>query len=504
LEQSTTPPTLVQMRAELEAALASANLQRAPALSSFLRYICEEHFQGRADQIKEYTIAVEALGRPADFQPAENPIVRVQAARLRECLKSFYSDEGRDHALRISLPKGQYAPKFRLTATPQPATPQAVEPVEAAVLLPTAPVASRRRWILLGGIGALAFMLAVVFFVARRHTPLQAPAAVAVETPASTEETVRILAGSSVPKYIDQLGRTWSGDRYYRGGHSEDAVYEPLVNVEDANVWKHIRGGESFEYEIPLRPGAHELHLYFTEPVYGIDAMAGGGETSRIFDVFVNGQLVLDHFDILGDAGGPRIADEKIFSDIEPGADGLLRLRFVSHTSDAIVSAIEVLPATPHRMNPLRITARSVPYSSPSGVLWTPDRYFSGGRIHPLGRTPTDTDDPGLYAAERFGNFTYTFPVPQGSYTAVLHFSESYHGPSNAGGGGAGSRIFNVYFNGTTLLKDFDIYKEAGGPNRALLRQFHGLRPNAQGKLVFTFQPIRNYPSVNAIEILPE
>jgi hypothetical protein len=49
LEPSSTSPTLAQMRAELDVVLASANLRRAPALSSFLRYICEEHFQGRAD-----------------------------------------------------------------------------------------------------------------------------------------------------------------------------------------------------------------------------------------------------------------------------------------------------------------------------------------------------------------------------------------------------------------------------------------------------------------------
>jgi len=504
LEPSTTSPTLAQMRAELEAVLASASLQRAPALSSFLRYICEEHFQGRADQIKEYTIAVEALGRPSDFQPTDNPIVRVQAARLRDCLKSFYEAEGRDHALRIRLPKGQYAPRFQLVATAPATVHEVVESADFSIPQPAVAVATRRRWPLVAGITTVVLLVSAAFVLQRRPALVGAPAPVAATAPSTSEDAVRILAGSSVPKYIDQLGRTWSGDRYFHGGHIEDAVYEPLVNVEDGNVWKHIRGGESFEYDIPLQPGAHELHLYFTEPVYGIDAMAGGGETSRIFDVLINNQPVLDHFDILGDAGGPRIADEKVFSDVEPGADGLLRVRFASHTSDAIVSAIEVLPASPHRMNPLRITARNVPYSSPSGVLWTPDRYFSGGRTHPISKLPSDSDDPGLYASERFGNFTYTFPVPKGSYTAVLHFSESYHGPSNAGNGGEGSRVFDLYFNGTTLLKDFDIYKAAGGANRAYLRKFHGLKPNAQGKLVFTFQPIRNYPCINAIEILPE
>jgi hypothetical protein len=427
---------------------------------------------------------------------------------LRDCLKAFYKDAGQDRALRIRLPKGQCAPIFQLADAPQqtvipPSESQEVEQAEPTVLIPTV---SRRRAHLLGalGVAATAVLFAATYVIAQRHSPVQATAAVAVAAPTSAEDTVRILAGTSEPKYIDQLGRAWSGDRYYRGGHTEDVVAESLGRVEDRNLWTHFRGGESFECNIPLRPGAHELHLYFVEPIYGIDAVAGGGETSRIFDVLVNGQAVLDHFDILGDAGGPGIADEKVFSDIEPGADGLLHLRFVSHNSDAIVSAIEVLPASPHRMNPLRITARSVPYSSSSGVLWAPDRYYSGGRPHTLAKAPSGSDDPGLYTAERFGNFTYTFPVPKGSYTAVLHFSEPYHGPCNAGGGGTGSRVFDVYFNGTTLLKDLDIYKEAGGANRALLRQFRGLRPDAQGKLVFTFHPIRNYPCVNAIEILPE
>ena len=134
---------------------------------------------------------------------------------------------------------------------------------------------------------------------------------------------------------------------------------------------------------------------------------------------------------------------------------------------------------------------------------WGPDRYYSGGRYHPVPRNVIGTEDPELYNTERFGNFNYTIPVAQGSYTAILHFSEAYFGPSNYGKGGSGGRVFDVYLNGVVLLKNFDIFKEAGGENRALKKEFRGLRPNALGKLVFTFQPIRNYPCVNAIEIIP-
>jgi hypothetical protein len=182
----------------------------------------------------------------------------------------------------------------------------------------------------------------------------------------------------------------------------------------------------------------------------------------------------------------------------------MLHLHFAARSSEAIVNAIEIFPSSPHRMRPIRVTTRNVPYASPNGTLWQPERYYNSGRIHPLLQPVTGTDDPGIYSSERFGNFSYTFPVAPGTYTAILHFSETYHGPSNPGGGGTGSRVFDVYFNGVALLKELDIFKETGGANRALRREFHGLKPNALGKLVFTFQPIRNYPCVNAIEIIPE
>ena len=71
-------------------------------------------------------------------------------------------------------------------------------------------------------------------------------------------------------------------------------------------------------------------------------------------------------------------------------------------------------------------------------------------------------------------------------------------------GTGVGNRLFNVYCNGTTLLRSFDIFKEAGGENRAVDKTFHGLQPNAQGKLILTLEPVKDYASVNAIEVIEE
>jgi hypothetical protein len=54
------------------------------------------------------------------------------------------------------------------------------------------------------------------------------------------------------------------------------------------------------------------------------------------------------------------------------------------------------------------------------------------------------------------------------------------------------------------LLKNFDIYKEAGGENRAIGKTFRGIDPNPQDKLVLSFVPVKNYACVNAIEIMPD
>lgn len=99
-------------QAELEAVLSSGILARAPSLAQFLSYVCHKYFAGEADQIKEYNIAVDGLGRRPDFDQKDDAIVRVEASRLRKRLQQYYENEGADHKIRITIPSGQYAPVF--------------------------------------------------------------------------------------------------------------------------------------------------------------------------------------------------------------------------------------------------------------------------------------------------------------------------------------------------------------------------------------------------------
>src|ERR1017187_10077987 len=84
---------LAQEKHELDAVLASGIFNRAPNLANVLTYVCEKYFEGSAEQIKEYNIAVEALGRPSQFDQKRDSIVRVEAHRLRKRLREYRSEE---------------------------------------------------------------------------------------------------------------------------------------------------------------------------------------------------------------------------------------------------------------------------------------------------------------------------------------------------------------------------------------------------------------------------
>jgi len=81
--------------------------------------------------------------------------------------------------------------------------------------------------------------------------------------------------------------------------------------------------------------------------------------------------------------------------------------------------------------------------------------------------------------------------------------AEEYWGPGNPGGGGVGTRVFSVFCNGTALLRSLDLFKESGA-NYGVVRAFHHLTPNGQGKLMLSFEPEHDYASIYGLEVLDE
>ena len=100
-----------QVQAHLDEVLQSDIFTKNEKLAAFLRFIVEERLAGREHFVKQYTIAVRALGYEKDFDPQANPVVRIYASRLRRTLDTYYAGIG-ETALRILLPKGSYIPIF--------------------------------------------------------------------------------------------------------------------------------------------------------------------------------------------------------------------------------------------------------------------------------------------------------------------------------------------------------------------------------------------------------
>jgi len=111
-EKVTAPISVDEKKAALDAVLNGAVLARSAQLRGFLRYVCEMEIAGRAEEINEYLIGVEALGRPRNYSATEDSTVRSRAYELRHKLERFYQTEQPDAPLRIEIPKGSYVPLF--------------------------------------------------------------------------------------------------------------------------------------------------------------------------------------------------------------------------------------------------------------------------------------------------------------------------------------------------------------------------------------------------------
>ncbi len=519
-------------RTELEAVLRSEPFRRAPTLANLLEYLCEKLLAGEANQIKEYSIGVEVFRRGAAFDQNSDSIVRVEANRLRKRLAAYYAGEGAAHRLRITIPLGQYVPEFRAAAAQQepeqqaaadfPAAGQAASrSAQAQPAEPRFHLSGRQIWWLAGILALLLLGPSYAMLILRqmRQAP---PTAVAGQLPAPSPEPaapfesqfgppvgqeVRILAGST-RSFVDHADKLWSADKWFEGGAAVKNSVEQIERTQNPAFYRTSRQGQ-FSYAIPLKKGVYELHLDFAETVFGPESTGSGGEGSRIMTVRANGRTLLSRFDIVADAGASRTADVKVFPDITPAADGRLHLEFTGEDgTEALLSAIEILPGFRAHIRPVRILARQTPYYSNDSHWWGPDDYFEGGQLAAYTAPVRGTDDPELYETERWGNFSYAIPVAPGRYSLTLLFAVR-HGdwdqPSSPSLDDQApvAHVFDIFCNGVALLRNFNLPAEAHGTD-VVTRRFTGLEPNAQGKLLLDFVPVEGYATVTGIEVIPE
>ncbi len=247
------------VREHLARVLASPLFERSPRQSSFLRFVVEKVLAGEASEIKEYEIAVNVYGRRADHSTRVDPIVRVEAARLRSKLLEYYAAEGRNEPLRIELPKGAYVPEFVGAEIP-------------ALAPPALP--SRRIWWLTGiaGVAAAAWLI-VIFARSTAGSPMipphsKIPSSIAVlPMQAADPQLGRLMTDAIIVDMRQRNGPHWHIRSTVLAGNPEqqaDAVFSGTVTLNEG-VLRVTGSLEHLPSKIVLWNGAAERKLEGSE-----------------------------------------------------------------------------------------------------------------------------------------------------------------------------------------------------------------------------------------------
>lgn len=109
-----------QIRRQLDHILASDAFDASARNRMFLRYVVDETLAGRPEYIKGYTVAQQVFQRDASFDPQLDPVVRIEASRLRRSLERYYLTAGKHDRIRVDLPKGGYVPRFSVSEDGDP------------------------------------------------------------------------------------------------------------------------------------------------------------------------------------------------------------------------------------------------------------------------------------------------------------------------------------------------------------------------------------------------
>jgi hypothetical protein len=270
---------------------------------------------------------------------------------------------------------------------------------------------------------------------------------------------------------------------------------------------------DSFSCSVPN--GKYVVKLHFAETFDGIS-----GEGQRVFTFKVQDKEFKD-FDVFKKAGGAN----KAYIETVPVqvTDGKLKITFTPNVENPEINGIEISPesaaapaetkaaapaetkaAAPAESKAaekgvIRIRFGSTePFKDSAGNTWEGERGIEGGST--IDRDPdlaiANTKDPGLYRSEHYSMDSFSCDVPNGKYVVKLYFAETFDGIS-----GEGQRVFSFNVQGKDF-KDFDVFKKAGGANKAYVETVPVEVTN--GKLKITFTPNVENPEINGIEIAPE
>ena len=333
---------------------------------------------------------------------------------------------------------------------------------------------------------AAALLLVVLGSAVGRAAPASA------STPATGVGGAQIASGNS-----DSSDSPFSTDSDYVGGvasptYTATSVGQPANDSAPQWVYHNNRYG-NFKYIVPgLTPGApYDVRLHFAETYW---SQVG----QREFNVLVNGNQVLTHFDIVAAAGKPLTGVFKDFVTTAAG-DGTVTVQFVAVVDNALVNGVEVTPM-PIGTGGAKIASGN---SDSSDSPFSTDTDYVGGTASPtytasgVGQPLNDSAPQWVYHNSRYGNFKYVIPglTPGAPYDVRLHFAETYWSQ-------VGQREFNVLVNGNQVLTHFDIVAAAGSRDVGIFDDFTTTAA-ADGTVTVQFVTVVDNAQINGIEVTP-
>lgn len=266
-----------RVREELSRVLQSDHFHATPKRRAMLTFLIEEALAGRADTLKGYAIGLAVFGRDENFDPQSDPIVRLEARRLRHDLDSYYIAEGARNPIRISIPKGQYAPKFHdnlasVTArdgstTGNDETADSHVPEEVNASPRPVQTSSRLPWLVAGGAVLFALLVlgaaVVMLFQPAQQVRLEASQPSVMVLPfsvTSTDPEQQILAAGIAEQIMTALSRFPDFRIFWPpSGRKVGETFDPVEIGRQENVAFLISGSVASEGEI-VRVGAKLVH----------------------------------------------------------------------------------------------------------------------------------------------------------------------------------------------------------------------------------------------------
>jgi len=270
-----------EKRQALHRVLNSQTFSRSDQLKRFLQYICEKDAEGSAAQINEYSIATEALGRPANYSPTNDSSVRTRAHALRQKLQEYYDVEDPAAEVRIDVPRGAYSPVFSYRASPS--VPIFVTEPEAAAPLTLRSAPFRKREFLIGALMATLLIVPLFSYLLYRRS---APIAARIPDPV--------------------VARAW-GQMLNRGQQVDVCIANP-----PAMLLHSYKDGKLPDLPMLLQPAGKEISSWYQS----LQMMDGGGKlymhTTQDVFLFGDSLAATSAVQLLSQAGAlPHVEPEQ-------------------------------------------------------------------------------------------------------------------------------------------------------------------------------------------------